>query len=107
MALARNFEDVTFLKKLGEDGGYEDGLQTRGRIIGLTVDEQVSMGLTWKEDIVRLRVTGTRDVRELPMDFTSSVRVGTKFYEISRSIGDVKPGFIDFYLTGKKQQQDD
>ena len=101
MALARNFEPVTFRSRIPSTTSsvpkYEDGLQTGGRIIGFTVDEQVSLGITFDTDIVRLRVAGTKDVRELD-DNVTNVRVGTKDYSITRIVGDVKPGFIDFYL---------
>ena len=101
MALARNFEDVVFQSRVQSSTPgvreYEDTLSTGGRIIGFTVDEQVALGISFESDIVRLRVAGTRDVRELPDTVTNAI-VGETTYSITRRVGDVKPGFIDFYL---------
>ena len=100
MALARNFQEVVFLRRVKSTGLDEDILTTGGRFIGFTVDEQLAMGITYDTDIVRLRVAGTKDVRKLVSGGVTQLRVNEKVYESLRKVEDFKPGFIDFYLKG-------
>ena len=101
MALARNFQEVLLLGDVKNTEEDKVLLKTGGRIIGFTMDEQVSMGITWDDDIVRLRVAGTKDVRKLVKDCLTRVKVNEDEYAIQRTAEDVKPGFIDFYLRGQ------
>ena len=102
MALARNFQEVELLGDVKGTEADKVLLKTGGRIIGFTMDEQISMGIAWDDDIVRLRVAGTKDVRKLVKDGLTRVKLNEDKYSIQRKVEDVKPGFIDFYLKGQK-----
>ena len=101
MALARNFERITFKtrepsEKIGERI-YKPWLTTSCRMIDVTIDESDTLGISFETDIRRVRIRATRDIREMPEAVThASIR--DQDYGVVRKLDDTQPGFIDVFL---------
>lgn len=105
MALPHIFHEVKFLSpdvktsNIKGNKGYITTLVTGGRTIDISLQDKVSSGISTETSTRRIRVQGTRDVRQLSRSVTH-VGIEEDIYAIKNRMEDVEPTYIDFLLEG-------